>query len=223
MATFSFDLSSKKIMDSGLDAYLANLPGASNADKALGMWHEFTALRGEVERLRQVSATGGAFLDTLADDEKAIVKAAFVGADGALDLAKIAAACLGVARRENTQRGKSGELGTVQARLEAVAAEMMRLNSSIAGDKWFMREAINSKSLTVAARVNIPSAQAFIDANKERVEAHNATLRNGEPVSAYFNRTAKNAAKSAEIFTAQRVRCDDSSGKWEIKIVEEAI
>lgn len=222
--TFSLDLSSGKIRESapGLAEYIGTLPGNSNADKMIGLWQQFNSARTELDKLRQVSGAGGAFMELIGDEDKPLVRESFMDAAGNLDLLKLAGAVVAVARREATQRSKKGELGTVQTRLEAVLQAIIDLNNSIPADKWFLREMVNSKSLSVAAGSNIPSTQEFIAANQERIAAHNATLRNGEPVGDYFNRQAKTAAKKTEVFTAKRVRAEkNEAGEWAIKQVEE--
>jgi hypothetical protein len=157
----------------------------------------------------------------LSNDEQEAVKASFFTPAGTVDSSKVAKALLAVARRETTQQEKKGDFGAVHIRLKEVTDRMIALNNSAA--QWYLREAINSKSLSIAARVNVPDAQEFIKANEEAIKAHNAGLRGGEAVGDYFNRQAKKAAKEAGIFKIQRVRARQDDKQWVIETIEEAM
>lgn len=223
--TFSATLGTKLApYTSPFVVYLDGLDGTSGTEKLLNLWNEFTAARDELTALRETAATGSEnIFHYLSDDEAALIKTSFGTPDGGLDTAKIAAAMLTVARREATRAESGGQLGVTDKRISETVAEMMRLNKSISDEKWFLRESINSKSISVAARVNIPAALEYIKNNQADIDAHNNSLRPDAPFSTYFNRQARKAAKIAGAFKTNRVRCTDDSGEWEIKIIEEEI
>jgi hypothetical protein len=218
--SFSLDLASNKISQDapGAREYLQAVSG-SDADRLIALWRDLQETKAQNERLAQAASAGGEFMQHLSADEQTAVRASFFTAAG-IDSRKLAAALLAVASRENAQVEKKGELGTVQKRLADVASAIMAQNNSYTAEKWYMREMINSKSLTVAAGVNIPAAQEFIEANKAAIEAHNAGLRGGEPVGDYFNRQAKKAAKENEIFNIPRIRARQNEAKQWVIVTE---
>ena len=223
--TFSATLGTKLApFDSSFVTYLDGLDGTSGTEKLLNMWADLEKVQGELATLRETAATGDEnIFSHFSDDDAALIKTSFGLPDGGLDTAKIAAAMLAVARREATRAESGGQLGVTDKRISETVAEIMRTNKSIPDGQWFLRESINSKTISVAARVNIPAALEYIKNNQAEIDAHNNSLRPDAPFSTYFNRQARKAAKTAGAFKARRVRCTDENGEWEIRVIEEDI
>jgi hypothetical protein len=143
--------------------------------------------------------------------EADLISSAFIR-DDKLDVARVRKALIAQARRDYSAANPSGDKERasyvdVQDRLAIALQEMIKLNES--ADHWYLREMINSKSLSINACANVPTVQTFIKDHQETVDTHNAKycINDKGKQSTYFNRQARKAAKEAGIESVKRVCC----------------
>ncbi len=216
------EASSKHPVVAELKARMAAAPDGTTKNEIAGpMFNELFTLRQEIEPLRQASKTGfdfaGLGLDTRPNadydgkSEDDLISAAFLR-NGSIDVARIKKALLAQAKRDytaakpNDDKERSSYLD-VQDRLEAALRLMIKINTD--AEHWYLREMINSKSLSINACANIPTVQAFIRDHQNDIDDHNANfcVNDKGKSSPYFNRQSARAAKEAGIVSVNRVCC----------------
>ncbi len=201
---------------------MAEAPDKATKNDIVGpMFHELFDLRKEVEPLRQQAKAGfdftGLGLDTSPNadydgkSESDLILSAFLR-NGGLDTARVKKALIAQAKRDYTaanpgnDRERSSYLD-VQDRLEAALRLMIEVNTN--AKHWYLREMINSKSLSINACANIPTVQTFIRAHQEEINSHNADfcVNDKGKQSPYFNRQSARGAKEAGVVSVKRVCC----------------
>jgi len=84
-----------------------------------------------------------------------------------------------------------------QAKIHSMVTAQMMKNDSIHDDKWFERELINSKWISVNCKTSMINADEYLLGYKKEVDEHNQKIRtvDGKDLGRYFNRSARAAQR----------------------------
>lgn len=211
MATFSVDIKSHKFVNAVPPSVYEELEqliseSGRNSDALITLLQRYHESKATGAEMAQKNSAGIAFDEYLSGDDLSAVQQAYIRGDGTVNAEAIAIALAGEAKRRKTRADNRGGV-SVSDRIEEAVTMMMQHNDSFSQDEWYLKEHINTKSLCNASGCNIPAAKSYIEANQDKINAHHETLKgDGLPVSDYFNRQAKRAAKEAGIFEVSRVR-----------------
>ncbi|MEK8017972.1 MAG: hypothetical protein VSS75_013950, partial [Candidatus Parabeggiatoa sp.] len=116
--------------------------------------------------------------------------------DGKFDIEMVKKCLIAVAKADYSRQESGSQWHNredKQAAIDAIVVARIAKNDAISDDKWFKRELINSRWISVNCSTSVAKADEYLAAHSNEVEAHNQRIRmvNGKDLGRYFNRSAR--------------------------------